>query len=98
MNMKIITNNVPRDLIYGFELTAAEREEMDYYSDEEIVGLDFFRYKGQLYDLSEFSRVSEYQDDPFSDWQGYQSNSYFSGIVVRYTDDIEQIIVGRYSC
>jgi hypothetical protein len=29
-------------------------------------------------------------------WQGYQPISYFSGLVLRYTEDCEQVIVGTY--
>jgi hypothetical protein len=29
-------------------------------------------------------------------WDGYRSDSYFSGIVVRYVDDGERVIAGLY--
>jgi len=93
--MKIITNNVPRNLIYGYELTEAEKADFDYIDD--INTHDFFRYRGCLYDPSEFM----HWDNPASPtrksvWQGYQSDSYFSGVVIRYTDDFEQVVCGTY--
>lgn len=94
--MKIITNNVPRDVIDAWQLTAAERAEFDYLDWPAIeAGSDsasFMRYRGELYDLSEFMRAP----DSLAPWDGYQSDTFFSGIVVRYSRDFESVIVGRY--
>lgn len=61
--MKIITNNVPRDVIDAWELNAKERTEFDYKDWEAIDdGRDsasFIRYKNQLYDLSEFVCITK---------------------------------------
>lgn len=92
--MKIKTNNKPRPLIYGAELTDKQREEFDYYDSDELDCNNFFIYKKQVYDLSQFIRTQDIA--AFKNWQGYASDSYFSGIVVKYTDDNESIIVGRY--
>ena len=88
--MKIITNNQPRNLIYGYELTDSEKEDFDYI--ENIDSHDFFRFKGIVYDPSEFMTSPTIEPD----WQGYQSASFFSGIVIRYTDDFEQVVCGTY--
>jgi len=94
MSIEIITNNHPRQLIYGYELTEKEKEDFDYLEDIEIH--DFFRYKGQVYDPSEFMGIEHNLDPEFSKWEGYSSDSYFSGIVLKYTKDMESVIVGRY--
>lgn|SRR5574343_179876 len=101
--MKIITNNQPRFTIGSYELTEEERKEFDYLNWEAIdKGEDsatFFRYKGQLYDLGEFMGVPDTMENchGFKGWQGYQSDSFFSGILIKYIpDDYEQIIVGQY--
>jgi hypothetical protein len=94
----IITNNVPRFIIEPYELTANERKDFDYLDWQALETGDdsasFFRYRGEVYDLGEFMRV-EYMD-ALAAWHGYQSDSFFSGIVVRYCDDHESIVVGRY--
>jgi len=97
--LTVITNNVPRDLIYGNELTPSERSKFDYVDD--IDAHDFIRYRGEVYDPSEFELTP--QNEParqelndLSAWSGYQSDSYFSGVVIRYTADFEQVVVGRY--
>lgn len=100
----IRTNNVPRDVIDAYELTAAEREEFDYLDwpaiDAGTDGASFFRYRGQLYDLGEFSRdcgILRGSGLPahLSSWDGYSSDSFFSATVVRYVDNFERVIVGR---
>lgn len=102
MSMKIVTNNVPRDVIHGFELTPAERAEFDYLNWESIErGEDdaqFFRYKGQLHDLGEFSAdygITKGSGFPevLHGWDGYRSDSFFSALAVRYVEDYEQVVV-----
>ena len=85
--MNVKTNNVPRHVIYGYELTDKEKAEFDYYAPDELDGACFFRYKGRLYDLG-----------ALKPWYGYLSDSFFSGIVVKYDSDNEQLIVGTYYC
>ena len=94
--MEIITNNQSRPLIYGYELSDKEKREFDYIDD--IDSAQFFRYKGWVYDLNEFQRVSDTMENchGFNGWHGFQSDSFFSGIVVKYTDDYESVIVGMF--
>lgn len=97
--MKIITNNKPRFIIYGFELSDKEKEQFDYL--DNIDECSFFRYKGEIYDLGEFMRIDQSiaphaQRPGWENWQGYSSDSFFSGVLVRYTSDHESVIVGRY--
>lgn len=101
--MRVITNNVPRDLIDAYELGEAERQEFDYLDWEAIDrgedSAQFFRYKGDLHDLGEFTanwgmtRGSGLPDS-LSKWDGYRSDSFFSALVVRYVEDCERVIVG----
>lgn len=90
--LEIITNNQPRNLLYGSELTDKQKEDFDYIDD--IDSHDFISYKGQIYDPSEFMRTEEKGD--FAAWQGYSSDSAFSGVLLRYTEDQEQVIMGTY--
>lgn len=115
--IRIRTNNVPRDIINAWELTPAERAEFDYLDwpaiDDGRDSRDFFRYRGRLYDLSEFSRIippgserhhpMECDSRSFIGWDGYQSDSYFSGLLIRWArddsgePDFERVIVGAYT-
>ena len=91
--MKIKTNNQPRDILTWYDLTPAEQKEFDYLEDGEG---SFFRYKNWVYDLGEFMRF-DHTAIP-GDWHGYASDSFFSGTLVRFTSDYEQVIVGTYFC
>lgn len=103
MTVRVTTNNVPRPIIDGFELSADERAEFDYLHWDKIdAGSDsasFFRYHGQLYDLGEFMRgygmaKDSGLPDHMARWDGYASDSAFSATVVRIVGD-DQVIVGR---
>ena len=90
-NIKIMTNNKPRQLIYGYELSDKQKQGFDYI--EDIDSHDFVKYKNNIYDLSGFMRIESI--DSLKDWHGYSSDSYFSGTLVRYIDS-DTVIMGWY--
>lgn len=96
--MEIITNHQPRPADYGMYFAASLRQkllaEFDYLSEEEFDAAEFFQYRGVWYHVGEFLRCASEQ---FSGWDGYHSDSYFSGIVIKYLYG-EGVIVGRYCC
>ena len=103
--MNIKTNNVPRPILYGYELTEKEKAEFDYLDD--VDNAQFFRFKGLLYDIGEFSRIisqgsnrchpTESDNPDFAGWNGYLSDSFFSGVLIKWADpDCETLIVGAY--
>jgi hypothetical protein len=103
VQLTIRTNNVPRDVIDAWELSAEERAQFDYLDWDAIeAGSDsasFFRYRGELYDLGEFSAdygITRGAGLPahLADWDGYMSESFFSALVVRYCEDFERVVVG----
>jgi hypothetical protein len=103
-DLTVITNHVPRFILDAYELSADERMEFDYLDWKAIErgeeSASFFRYRGELYDLGEFT-VFDYPyffrspDDWRSNWDGIQTDSFFSATVIRYVDDYESVIVGR---
>jgi hypothetical protein len=98
--LTIITNNVPRDVVDAWELSADERAEFDYFNWDALErgedSASFVRYKGELLDLREF----QVWDNPSSplrpDWDGFRSDTFFSGALVRYVDNCERVVMGRY--
>lgn len=90
-NIKIMTNNKPRQLIYGYELSDKQKQDFDYIDD--IDSHDFVKYKNNIYDLSEFMRIEN--NDSLKDWGGYSSDSFFSGTLVKYIDS-DTVIMGWY--
>jgi hypothetical protein len=98
--IKVYTNNRPREIIEGYELNKDQRKEFDYIDWSKVENGEetpqFFKYKGELYDLGEFSTTSELHDSKLTKWDGIQSDTFFSGILIKYTPDFEHVIVGRY--
>lgn len=91
MTIEIKTNNIPRETFIGAFLSDDELKEFDWMVDPE--SSLFFRYKGRVYALDDFMTV--YEDyTPLSEWDGYVSDTYFSGVVVKFRDD--KVIVGEY--
>lgn len=88
--LTIRTNHTPRNILSWGELTTKEQKEFDWDNANEC---DFFRYKGNTYCLSEFMRVTT---KDLSAWDGYMSDSFFSGILVKFTNENESIIAGTY--
>lgn len=101
MALTIKTNNQPRELLARFELPAKAQEDFDYMSDDDAYSPRIVAYKGQFYDVNEFMRTphdeaARLELNQLSRWDGYQSDSYFSGIVIKYVDNCERVIVGMY--
>ncbi len=105
-DVTIITNNVPREIIEGWDVPANVREDFDYVDwdavDRGEDSASFFRYKGEWYDLGDIPSRSPHvptnEPDPFAGWDGLAPDSFFSGILVRLVpeDHYETIIVGRF--
>ena len=89
--MTITTNNHFRDILTAYDLTANEIKEFDYLAEGEG---SFFRYKGEVYDLGEFMRWDNPASPTSKDWDGFRSDSYFSGIAVKYDESCEMVKVG----
>jgi len=103
MKTTIRTNNHKRQVLNRWELTAKESAEFDYLAEDEG---QFFRFKGTVYDLGEFSRITapgsarshpmECQAPEFHGWDSYLSDSYFSGVLIKFAVDFESVIVAQY--
>ena len=98
-DMKITTNNHHRDILYWYQLTEKERKEHNYLDTEQKQDdATFFYYRGWCYYLNDFQRINpNFPTVMIKNWEGYLSDSYFSGIVIRYVDDCERIVVGMYT-
>lgn len=97
--MKITTNNFYRPIICWNELTESEQSEFaDLYDD--IEESSFFRYRGQVYDLSDFLTVNGHcmngqkKDSYLEEWDGYKNETFFSSILVKFSEDNEFLKVG----
>lgn len=93
MEVKIRTNNKPRDILYWHEISQKAR---DWYSSllSSPEDSSFFVYKGETYLLCDFMRVTSPE---LKGWDGYSSDSFFSGVLVRFVQDGERVVVGMYT-
>ena len=97
--LQVITNYQERDIIYWQDLTEEEREEYDWReTEEQQQEFEGFRYRGYAYDLADFTRVSPGSIEAQAGWQGVKGDSFFSGILVAYNDDLDGIIAGLELC
>lgn len=86
--MKVKTNNQHRPIIYGYELPPKARAEFDYYeSEDELNEACFFQYKGEFWDIGQFIR----QSGP--SWDGCHALTAFSGILIKFVDNYDAVIV-----
>lgn len=97
--LTIRTNYHWRNPLYGYELPAAQRAEFDYLDDDEYMTHEFAHYRGNYIDLAEFEVFHghpQWFDGSPQNWQGYRSDSYFSGLLIRYSEDCEQYQIATY--
>jgi hypothetical protein len=101
----IKTDNKWRNLLYGYELPKKQRKQFDYIkSDEEFETRNFAKYRGNYYDVGEFQLLPTIGDSSgkhvvypvFRGWDGYMSDTYFSGVVIKLSSDGEQYKIGRF--
>tara|TARA_B100000945_G_scaffold310073_1_gene301600 strand:- start:188 stop:478 length:291 start_codon:yes stop_codon:yes gene_type:complete len=92
--MKIKNNNHFRPVLYWHDLTEAEqRENASAY--DGVKDSSFFRYRGQVYDLGEFlSARGNGAHELVNDWDGYHNDSYFSAVLVKYSECQDFVKVG----
>lgn len=90
MTLKIQTNHIPRATLTWGELSEKEQKEFDYKS---APNSSFVLYKGTVYDLGQFTRA---EGPGLEDWDGLHEDTYFSGILVKYCEDMDWVVMGWY--
>ena len=105
MNMNIITNRIPRPLACFLDLPEKIRQDFDYIDDS--YDLRFVQYKGVWYDVWDSMTcpgavATDATRHAFAGWDGYISDSFFSGVLFRFADESAAgdacVVVGRYYC
>lgn len=111
MGMEIVTNWQPRDLIAWNDLPEKARAEFDYVSDEsEQWQPRFACYRGQWVDCLDTQRIEPdngrahpmgwamrvHPGSPLCHFDSVITDSYFSGMLFRFVDNWERVIIGRF--
>jgi hypothetical protein len=89
--LKIKCNGQARPIVSRFEVPDSILASEFDWTDPAEDG-SFFKYRGVWYSLEDFTCAPE----SLSDWDGYHGDSYFSGVVIRLTDDGESVVCGTY--
>ena len=89
---RITSNFQARPLMYGSDLPEKVQEDFGIRAENDG---NYFKYKGEYYDLADFLAHENSSEDGY--WHGACAQSFFTGIVVRLTDDNEGVIVGTWS-
>lgn len=96
MDITIITNNHPRDLLQWHELTDREKSEFSYTNGDDSTDYRFVRYRGECYDIHDTEGPPSFAPG----WDMYISDTFFSGVLFKWLSPKlsvdEQVIVGRY--
>ena len=105
--MEITTNHHYRELLHSFKLTEKELKKFDYMDETTLEESEFFRYRGEVYTLSDFVVITQADGNKASGsfghydhggnlkgWDGIMTDSYFSAIVIKYNEECDMIKIG----
>jgi hypothetical protein len=96
MSVTIKTNHQWRELVYRYDVPDEILKSQFDYQDPENILDGFFKYRGYWYHIDSFMTVQRDAPSEFKDWSAYASDSYFSGVVIKFSKDCERIKVGTY--
>jgi hypothetical protein len=95
MTVTIRTNRNWRAFCYRDEVPATVlQSQFDHLNEDDALD-GFFSYKGYWYHTSDFLRMEGLAIE-LPGWDGYTSDSYFSGVVLKLSSDGERYRIGTY--
>jgi len=112
--LKIVTNNVPRDVLSGYEMDPQillnefeiDLELLDDVMMEDLCSMQFVQFRGVWYDLQDFITTcpgpwNHGLPEEFRQWDGYASDSFFSGVLIKYAReddryDFDRVVMATY--
>ena len=95
--VKISSDNKWHDFKYRDEVpTKVLKNQFDHLDEDDVID-GFIKYRNHWYHLSDFMRIPDAGgDDPFKGWQGNAADGYFSGVLIKLSNDGEQYKIGTY--
>ena len=92
--VNIKTNHRYQPLLFWHCLTKTEKKSFDWIKEGTEDEYEFFRHHGQCYCISELMVCRDIE--PLKGWDGYCNDTFFSGIVVRFSDCGDMVKVGTF--
>jgi len=86
----ITTDNKWREFRYRYEVPEKVLDSEFDWLDKDVDD-GFIYYKKRWYHLNEFMLSSH-----FTDWNGYHSDSFFSGTLIKVSKDCDEFKIGTY--
>lgn len=96
MSLKIRTNKRWRHFKYGYEVPEKVLKDQFAHLDEGETYDGFILYRKRWYHLSDYMVINNHPDSEFSSWDGYAGDSYFSGTLIRVSQDGESYQIATY--
>ena len=101
MSLTIKTNNQEHELFHFLDFNESEQQQLkidyDWMEDDIETNFGFFRYQGEIYHLQDFTSLhGNNSSEEFKGWDGIASDSYFSGVIIKLTEENDAVVVGRY--
>lgn len=92
-NITIRGNGKEMNLLSWYELTPKEQKEFTSYldTDEKQTDATFFRYRNWCYDLGEIMRVQSYAPEYLQCFDGFMSDTFFSGVGIILSSDNDRV-------
>ena len=87
-SLTVITNHAEREFIYGLDVPPKVlADDFDWLDEEEAAGDGFIHYRRRWYHIDEFmSSVPPQLGDRYDGWL---SDTFFSGVAIKLSDDGE---------
>jgi len=95
----VTTNGHERELVSLSDLPEDDQSDFYYLKLHEFEDLRFVRYKNSWYDVNDMMHVGNAMTDmypEFAGWHGYDGDTAFSGVLVRFCEDTDYVVMGRY--
>jgi hypothetical protein len=93
---KVYSNHHLRSFLTDVDVP---QETLDWYDhlSEEDKSYGWIHYRNHWYHVSDFMRILPSKPDWMHKWHGYNPDSFFSGVVIKFIDDIDgDYIIGTY--
>ena len=92
---KILTDNKWKYFKYRYEVPQnVLDQDYDHLDEDSLDG--FIKYRRNWYHISDFMLPMSQFDKEFKEWHAYLSDSFFSGILIRVSDDGEQYQIATF--
>ncbi len=95
MSLTIKTNYQWKNFLYGNEVPKKVLAEYDWLDDDEKMN-GWIQRRGEYYHISDFMGTTPPKRFG-GKWNGYLSDSFFSGVLIEVSDDGEQYRIGYYT-